>query len=45
MKNILKYDRHFLSQISDPRLIALIKRKKALNQPFIGLFMRKNIDT
>lgn len=40
------YPRLFrIVEISDPRLIALIKRKKALNQPFIGLFMRKNIDT
>lgn len=36
--------KHFFLQISDPKLIALIKRKKALNQPFIGLFMRKNVD-
>uniref|UniRef100_A0A2S2PV36 Lon protease n=1 Tax=Schizaphis graminum TaxID=13262 RepID=A0A2S2PV36_SCHGA len=40
------YPRLFrIVEISDPKLIALIKRKKALNQPFIGLFMRKNIDT
>lgn len=39
------YPRLFrIVEISDPKLIALIKRKKALNQPFIGLFMRKNID-
>ncbi|KAL5241240.1 hypothetical protein ACI65C_008650 [Semiaphis heraclei] len=40
------YPRLFrIVEINDPRLIALIKRKKALNQPFIGLFMRKNSDT
>ncbi|VVC31537.1 ATPase, AAA-type, core,AAA+ ATPase domain,P-loop containing nucleoside triphosphate hydrolase,Lon [Cinara cedri] len=39
------YPRLFrIVEISDPKLIALIKKKKALNQPFIGLFMRKNVD-
>jgi hypothetical protein len=45
VENILEYEKYFVSQISDTKLIALIKRKKALNQPFIGIFIRKNIDT
>ncbi|XP_050537117.1 lon protease homolog, mitochondrial [Daktulosphaira vitifoliae] len=40
------YPRLFrIIEISNPKLIALIKRKKALNQPFIGLFMRKDTTT
>ncbi|XP_050426258.1 lon protease homolog, mitochondrial-like isoform X2 [Adelges cooleyi] len=40
------YPRLFrIVEISNPKLIALIKRKKALNQPFIALFMRKDTVT
>ncbi|XP_050426093.1 lon protease homolog, mitochondrial-like [Adelges cooleyi] len=40
------FPRHFrILEISDPKLIALIKRKKALNQPFVALCMRKDDKT